>query len=78
MFKKKSNSQAQKILRYLQTHKKGITQAQAVDKFRAYRLSAIIFDLKEAGYNIETEYVSKKDRDGTYKRYAVYYLGDKE
>lgn len=78
MFGKTPSSKSQKILKYLQTHSKGITQAQAVDKFKAYRLSSIIFNLKKAGYNIETEYVQVKNKDGSHTRYARYYLVDRE
>ena len=46
-----NKSQKDMILIHLQMHKT-ITTWEAIDKFHATRLSAIIFNLKEEGYNI--------------------------
>ena len=40
-------SKKAKVLKYIQTHKKGITSMQAIDMFKATRLSAIIFELRK-------------------------------
>jgi len=57
------------------THK-GITQAQAVEKFGCYRLSARIFDLKEQGYDIKAIRCIKKNADGNVVQFAKYVLED--
>ena len=46
-----------------------ITPIDALNKFGAFRLSAIIFDLKEDGLDIETTLIK-----GTNNRYASYSL----
>ncbi len=60
------------VLKYL---KKGgkISNAIAVQKFDAYRLSAIIFDLKNnEGYNIDGDYFKvKKDKPKVYFYFLV-------
>ena len=65
-------SKKAKVLTYLRTHKKGITSMQAIEMFKATRLSAIIFELRKR-YIITT--VSEKgiSEDGypyTYARYV--------
>lgn len=60
------NSQKQKVLIHLQEGK-GITPLEALTKFGAFRLSAIIFDLKKDGYDIETEIIKNGG-----KHYANY------
>ena len=62
------------ILRHLKTHKRGLTQADAVERFGCYRLSARISDLREMGYDITTEMETKKNRYGTPVTYARYKL----
>lgn len=68
------NSKAKRIAKFMETHKKGITQMQAVELFQAYRLSAVIFSLKEQGYVIETDILEGKTQDGRPTRYARYRL----
>ena len=46
-----------------------ITPIEALNKFGAFRLSAIIFDLREEGLNIVTNMIQ-----GTNNRYAEYSL----
>lgn len=70
----KKKSKQDKVLQYLKTHKGGITQAMAIDKYRAYRLSGIIFRLKKQGYNIITVMETSKDKDGFTSNYARYVL----
>lgn len=61
------------VLDWLKTHA-GITSMEAFENFGATRLSAIIFNLRNSGYDIETVMVSGKDRFGNRTRYARYYL----
>ena len=64
------------ILKHLRTHKRGITQADAVERFGCYRLSARISDLRKMGYDITTENETKKNRYGVPVTYARYKLAD--
>lgn len=68
------DSQEKLILRYLQTHKRGITPMDALGKFGCYRLSARICDLRQKGHDIETYWEEEEYEDGTKKRYARYFL----
>lgn len=64
------------VLNYLQNHKK-ITSWEAIQMFKATRLSAIIYELKKE-YNIETVMQDGMTDEGRAYQYAVYcYLGQK-
>lgn len=72
-------TQKDKVLKYLQTHK-GITQRKAFT-MGIYRLSAVIFDLKQdfalddtCNSRIITEMKKVKNADGTYSMIADYHL----
>ena len=67
-------SQCKKILRYMETHKKGITPLQAMEKFGCMRLSGRIHDLREMGYNISSDLVEVKNRYGETCRVSQYRL----
>lgn len=56
-------TQNAKILKYLKTHKKGITQKIANDQFGCQRLASRICDLRQMGYAIEREMIAVKNRD---------------
>lgn len=73
MESKQKRTQRGEVLKYLQTHK-GITSMQAIEKFGATRLSAIIFDLKRKGYNIVTIMKDGENRYGESVRFAEYRL----
>lgn len=65
----RQNSQRAKVLRYLQAGNT-ITPIEALNMFGCFRLSAIIFDIKNKdGVNVYTEMVSEGD-----KRFAKYYI----
>lgn len=68
----KTNKTAE-VLEYMRTHK-WITAVDAVSNFGAYRLSAIIFNLRKSGYDIESVIVDGTDRYGHTVRYARYVL----
>ncbi len=70
----KRTTQCDRILKHLKTHKSGITQMDAVERFGCYRLSARISDLREMGYPIITESETKKNRYGVPCTYARYKL----
>jgi len=59
------------VLNYLKTHKRGITGLDAWTKFHCYRLSAVIFNLRQKGYDIRTDMEDNKDRRGQHARYFM-------
>ena len=70
----KDMSKKAKVLKHLQTHKRGITGIDALRLYGLYRLSEIIRQLREAGHDIKTEMMSRENEDGTITRYARYYI----
>lgn len=63
----KKQSKKDRILMYLQTYG-SITQKDAIDLFDAYRLSAVVHDLKHnGGYDISTKLEGKAG----YARYTL-------
>ena len=61
------SSQNAMILNFLESGG-ALTPIEALEKFQCFRLAARINDLKEAGHNIQTEMVRKKNG----KKIAVY------
>ena len=56
-----------------------ITPLEALQEFGCYRLGARIFQLREAGYIIETDMVEGVDSHGERMRYAKYiYKGEQD
>ena len=70
-----SMNKTKAVLQWLQTHA-GITSMEAIKQFGATRLSAIIFKLRQRGYNIETVKCEGTDRFGNKVQFARYYLRD--
>ena len=66
-------NKTQKVLDHLKNGKK-ITSWEAIQKYRATRLSAIIFNLKEKGYPIVSSMVYDVDKDGNPVKYAEYWM----
>lgn len=66
-------SQRKAVLNHLISHKK-ITSMDAINLYGATRLSAIIYDLRKAGYNIVTHIKTTKNRYGNVVSYAEYEL----
>ena len=64
----------QKLLKWLQTHKRGIDGQTALREIGLYRLSGEIHELRKAGHNIKTEMMECEEEDGTITRYARYYI----
>lgn len=62
-----------KVLAHLQEHGT-ITSLEAIDLYGATRLSAIIYCLRNEGYNIKTEDMPFVDRFGQYTHYGKYIL----
>ena len=70
----KAITQNQKILKYMRTHRKGITPMDALKLCGCFRLSARIHDLKEEGHNIYKTMEYVETEEGTRKGYARYFL----
>ena len=69
--KKRNENHCKQILKWLETHD-SITQDEAIEAFRCYRLSARIFDLRQRGIDIKTDMVYSTDDNGYPMRYARY------
>lgn len=63
-------TQCELILDHIQNHG-SITDMEAFE-LGICRLSGRIFDLREKGYNIKTEYIKGKNRHGKKIRYGKY------
>ena len=61
-----------KVLRYIQTHRRGITGLEALKLFGLYRLSSAIHELRSEGYDIKTDMMTPDDPDES--KYARYYI----
>lgn len=67
-------TQNERVLKYLQTHKRGITQLQALEKLGVLRLSGRIYDLRDQGYEIATNIIEVPNRYGVVSKVAEYRL----
>ena len=61
------------VLLHLKEHG-SITSLEAIEKYSATRLSAIIYTLRKRGYNIETIDMPFVDKYGTKSQYGKYIL----
>lgn len=68
-------TKANQVLNHLKFYR-SITSWEAIQQYGATRLSAIIFNLRKAGYNIDTQTELTKDRNGNTCSYARYILKD--
>ena len=66
-------TQKQMILDHLHLHGK-ITPLEALSEYGCYRLSAVIFNLRDEGYPIVTNPLSRKNRFGKTVTFAEYTL----
>lgn len=67
-------SKKAKLLKHLQTHRRGITGHDALRLFGLYRLSSEIHALRQEGHDIKTEMMEREEEDGTVTHYARYFL----
>lgn len=72
MSEKKTNKH-QKVLEHLKEYG-SITSLEAIELYGATRLSAIIFNLRKQGFDIETIDLPFTDRFGTKSHYGKYVL----
>lgn len=70
---KNTNSQCSRLLKYLKTHKRGITTFQAFSILGIHRISARVADLRDRGYKIET-IMHRETIDGMPKVWGQYIL----
>lgn len=70
-----SMNKTKAVLQWLQTHA-SISSMEAIQAFGATRLSAIIFNLRKRGYDIDTVMCEGTDKFGNPTRFARYYLRD--
>ena len=61
------------VLRYLKTHKKGLSTQEAMSVLHIGRLSSVINRMREAGYVIDTVMFEGENEYGKYK-YGRYFL----
>ncbi len=73
--KKKRITKTEQILNHL-LENGHITSWEAIQEYGATRLSAIIFNLKEKGYNIISEIRKGTDNNGNSYHFAIYHLND--
>lgn len=66
-------NKTKEILRHLKTYG-SITSMEAISMYGATRLSAIIYNLRKRGYNIETITMPFTDRYGNYGQHGKYIL----
>lgn len=68
-------TQEKEVLKFLQTHKKGLTNKEAFDRFGATRLGGVVYNLKQKGYDIRTVMENVPTRYGTRAQIARYKMG---
>lgn len=69
-------SQRDDIMRHLMTEG-SITAWEAIKEYGSTRLSAIIYELRKKGWNIESEMVTSKNRYGNTVQFARYHFKSK-
>lgn len=65
------DTQKKQVLFYLRTHHSGMTSMDAFNIYQITRLAAVVFELRQEGYNIIT---INEVSDKTKKKYARYIL----
>lgn len=57
----------QAVLKYLKTHKRGISNQDAMNKLHVGRLSSVILRLRQQGYEIDTDMIEGENEYGKYR-----------
>lgn len=73
----KKKSQCEIILKYMETHKNGITGKQAYKYAHSMNLAQRIYDLRQRGYDITDDFVIVKNDFGEKYRVKQYRLVSK-
>ena len=77
MKKEEYSTQSQRMMILAHLKKKPITTYQAIDDYGFTRLSAIIFDLREMGFDIQDRWCYGINRYGHNVKWKEYYLNTK-
>lgn len=64
----------ERLLKYLKTHKRGITSKEAFEKLGNTRISSTVNYLRNKGYDIQMEYITVPTRFGTKTKVGRYTL----
>ena len=68
-------TQKEQVLKYMQSHKRGISTWTAFERFGITRLSGRIYELKQDGHLIDAVTIRKKDKEtGKVKTHTEYRL----
>ena len=67
---RKEESQSMRVLRYLEKGNR-LSSFEAFRRFNITRLSAVIWLLRNDGYNIETEMIDTEDGRQSYAEYSL-------
>lgn len=70
-----SVKQTEKVLKYIRDFG-SITSKQAMDDLGIMRLASRISDLKQAGYDVRSEFVTSRNRYGEAVSYKRYWIGE--
>ena len=70
-------TQREQVLKYIQDFG-SITPLDALKDLGIFRLGARVFELREQGYNVETDMIEVPNRYGGKTRIAKYTMGEKE
>ena len=65
--------QAQRVLDYIEQFG-SITSLDAFKDLGITRLSAVVFDLRKEGYNVQSETIGAKNRFGEMAHFSKYYI----
>lgn len=68
-------TQREKVLEHLKEHHQ-ISDLEAYQEYAIRRLGARVWELRNMGYSIRTEYVTKPNRYGVKTTFANYVLED--
>jgi hypothetical protein len=71
---KTTKTQCKKLLKYLKSHKRGISARDALLTLGIERESARIWDLRHAGHVIDKEWYKYENEDGNTVRFCKYIL----
>ena len=69
--------QAQRVLDYMDEFG-SITSLDAFRDLGITRLSAVVFDLRQEGYNVQSETIGAKNRYGEIAHFSKYYIPKEE
>lgn len=71
---KSKTTQTQDILNHMKQYG-GITPLEALERYGCMRLSARVYDLRQAGYPIRATNITRKNKRGGKSTFAWYTLG---